>query len=131
MVCRVSRVSSCNIAYLGDAFRPRDSGWPRPSAPSAPLAIRAWPASGLRAFARAGIVVVVAHRPSALCSELEPPNTTGNLIVDGASPFPTYGSAGQNVHGNSAFNVSQPIPAGNTTLTTCPADPAQPVRIAW
>jgi hypothetical protein len=62
---------------------------------------------------------------------LGPADTTGNLIVDVASPFPTYGSAGQNVHGNSVFNASQPIPAGNTTLTARPADPAQPVRIAW
>jgi hypothetical protein len=66
-----------------------------------------------------------------ICSELGPADTTGNLIVDVASPFPTYGSAGQNVHGNSVFNASQPIPAGNTTLTARPPDPAQPVRIAW
>jgi hypothetical protein len=64
-------------------------------------------------------------------SELEPAETIGNLIVDVASPFPTYGRAGQNVHGNSVFNVGQPIPPGNTTLTARPADPAQPVRVAW
>jgi hypothetical protein len=64
-------------------------------------------------------------------SSVGPCTTTGNLIVNVASPFPTYGSAGQNVHGNSVFNVSQPIPAGNTTLAARPADPPPPVRIAW
>jgi hypothetical protein len=64
-------------------------------------------------------------------SSVGPCTTTGNLIVDVASPFPTYGSAGQDVHGNSVFNVSQTIPAGNTTLAARPGDPLPPVRIAW
>jgi hypothetical protein len=57
-------------------------------------------------------------------------DTFGNTIVDIGGAFPTYGSAGQNAHGNFAFN-SGAVPVGNTILRSRPARPAPVARISW